>query len=155
MHGQSHSRLLVLIVRGGSGRKIGPSIESFLYALAENSTCTELDVSGNGFGDTVRACCAFSATCFSSCQGAIALARVLQQNQVLQSVFYDDNQIGTIGLLNVADAVSLNKNMRIMPMPFSDVAALLAGMKDAGEKETLSKVLTKMERDLSSRHYRM
>lgn len=92
---------------------------------------------------------------YSRVQGAIALARVLQQNQVLQNVFYDDNQTGTIGFLNVADAVSSNKNLRVMPVPFNDVASLLAGMKDSGEREKLSKVLTKMERDLSSRQYRV
>ena len=61
----------------------------FLYCIGTNSKLTEIDISGHGFGD----------------RGAIALARVLQRNKTLVSVYLDNNEVERLGLLNLADAV--------------------------------------------------
>jgi len=127
--------LEVLHFRGSHGRRVGPSIDTFIQALAANSNLTELDLTGQGFQD----------------QGAMALGRLLQQNQILSHVFFDDNQVGAIGIYNVCDSVSLNKTLREMPVPFLDVAALLPALKDQAEKDKVTKMLAKWESMLSAR----
>lgn len=53
----------------------------FIDALASNTTIVELDISGNQMGN----------------KGAIALAKVLQNNHTLTRLFWDDNQTGYLG----------------------------------------------------------
>jgi Ran GTPase-activating protein (RanGAP) involved in mRNA processing and transport len=53
----------------------------FIFALGENTSLTELDISGHQMGNT----------------GAIALAKSLQTNNSLTKLLWDENQTGILG----------------------------------------------------------
>ena len=46
-------QLEALTVRGNAKHSLGPAIIPVLSSLAQTTTLTELDVSGNGYGDEV------------------------------------------------------------------------------------------------------
>jgi len=129
--------LEVLHLRGGTAGKLR-DINQLLYCVGTNTTLTEIDISGHEFGD----------------RGAIALARVLQQNNTLVSVYLDNNNVERLGLLNLADAVTKAKSLREMPIPFADVARAMFQMPTLKDKIEFGNVLAKLERELSSRRFR-
>eukprot|EP01128_Nolandella_sp_AFSM9_P009381 TRINITY_DN598_c1_g1_i1.p1 TRINITY_DN598_c1_g1~~TRINITY_DN598_c1_g1_i1.p1 ORF type:complete len:443 (-),score=122.41 TRINITY_DN598_c1_g1_i1:92-1285(-) len=127
--------LEVMSFRGSPGKRLGESMTSFLLALSANATLTQLDVSGHAFGD----------------KGAMSLARLIQKNQVLTHLTYDENNIGKIGLFNIGLGLKKNKSLRVMPIPFQDVASLMPSVKDPSERAKLVKLMTEIEVNLSSR----
>lgn len=84
--------------------KLGSSV--LLRALATNPNLTALDISGNAMGDT----------------GAKMLAKALRVNTRLRSVVWDRNHTSALGLLDVAQALEQNRNLKVMPLPLTDVA---------------------------------
>ncbi|KAM5263126.1 capping protein, Arp2/3 and myosin-I linker protein 2 [Ctenodactylus gundi] len=77
-----------------------------LRALGTNPNLTALDISGNAMGDT----------------GAKMLAKALRVNTRLRSVTWDRNHTSALGLLDVAQALEQNYNLKAMPLPLNDVA---------------------------------
>eukprot|EP01127_Copromyxa_protea_P013270 TRINITY_DN3557_c0_g1_i2.p1 TRINITY_DN3557_c0_g1~~TRINITY_DN3557_c0_g1_i2.p1 ORF type:complete len:948 (+),score=149.59 TRINITY_DN3557_c0_g1_i2:198-3041(+) len=134
---QSICPLEAIIVNSTGNHGKFKDLNKFLYAIGNNNNITELHISGHGVGD----------------RGAIALARVLQQNLSLTAVHFDGNNIGELGLRNVADAVPRAKSLREMPMPFADIARIMVGMEPS-QARNFSKQLADIERELSSRRFR-
>jgi len=90
--------------------RLREAVSPFLLALAQKATLTSLDMSGHSFGD----------------EGAIALSCLIQQSHSLTSVEYDDNDVTTLGLANIASVLSSHShNIRNMPVPIMDVSKLL------------------------------
>jgi len=75
---------LSLSGRGKHG--IGRDIIPFIQSLLQNSTITELDISGHGFGDA----------------GAIWVSKVIQQNKTLKSLKLDENKVSPLGFRSLA-----------------------------------------------------
>eukprot|EP01105_Mastigella_eilhardi_P024275 TRINITY_DN6307_c0_g1_i1.p1 TRINITY_DN6307_c0_g1~~TRINITY_DN6307_c0_g1_i1.p1 ORF type:complete len:1080 (+),score=357.09 TRINITY_DN6307_c0_g1_i1:23-3262(+) len=110
-----------LNMAGGSkaAQQLSKSILPFIQALATNTTLTEIDLSGHLFGNN----------------GAIALAKILQLNTTLNTIFWDDNQTNLIGLTAVNHALKINETVRCMPLPVNDLALLLgSGGEDSKRK---------------------
>ncbi|NXH83746.1 CARL2 protein, partial [Edolisoma coerulescens] len=84
--------------------KLGTNV--LLSALGSNTSLVSLDISGNAMGDT----------------GAKMLAKALQINTKLRTVFWDRNNTTAHGLLEVAQALERNYTLKSMPLPMSDVA---------------------------------
>lgn len=81
----------------------------------------------------------------------MSLARLIQKNQVLTSIKFDENGVGKIGLNNIANALKKNKSLRVLPIPFLDVAAYMSSVKDSAERAKMVELMTSIEIDLSSR----
>jgi len=113
-----------------SHSKLKTSLVPFIQALGLNTTLTEVDISGHGFGD----------------KGAIALAKTLEINHVLTSILWDDNNSGIIGLANIKDSISTNQNLKSMPLPWRDIVRVMN--QDTTDKTLLSGLLDKMTQSL-------
>lgn len=110
--------------------RLKTAIVPFIQALGNNTTLTEVDVSGHGFGD----------------KGTIALAKTLEINHVLTSVLWDDNSSGIVGLGNIKDSISANQNLKSMPLPWRDIVRVMN--LDTTDKTFLSALLDKMTQSL-------
>ena len=113
-----------------SSNRLKTAVVPFIQALSSNTTLTEVDISGHGFGD----------------RGALALARTLDINHVLTSVLWDDNNTGIIGLANIRDSISTNQNLKSMPLPWRDIVRVMN--QDTTDKAILSGLLDKMTQSL-------
>jgi len=98
-----------------------------------NTHIHELDITGHGFGD----------------KGANCLGRILHQNRTLTTIYYDDNNIGLVGLVNICEAISNNRRLKIMPLPFLDIPKIVT--ENPQDKAQLFSLLAKMERELTIR----
>jgi len=128
--------LEVLQMRGAQMGKLKESVTPFFYSLRHNTTITYLDVSGHSFGD----------------KGAIAMSRVLQQNFTMNTVVYDNNDIGPVGLLNLADAVKKNQHLKVLPTPFMDVTQIInEELKVESDRKYMCNLLEGMSTALSAR----
>lgn len=110
--------------------RLKTAVVPFIQALGTNTTLTEVDISGHGFGD----------------KGTIALAKTLEINHVLTSVLWDDNSSGIVGLGNIKDSISSNQNLKSMPLPWRDIVRVMN--LDTTDKAFLSALLDKMTQSL-------
>ena len=74
---------LALHIAGGSNSRLKDAIVPFIYALGTNTKLTELDVSGHAMGN----------------KGVTCLAKILETNHALTTLYWDDNTTGLIGFL--------------------------------------------------------
>ncbi len=70
-------------IAGGSNSRLKDAIVPFIYALGTNTKLTELDVSGHYMGN----------------KGVSSLAKILETNHALTTLYWDDNVTGLIGFL--------------------------------------------------------
>jgi len=111
------------------------AVKAMLDSLGNNKSITEIDISGQGFGDV----------------GARALSRLLCKNRNLTALYYDDNHITQVGLASVAAALSSAPSLRDMPVPFLDVSRIMNDNKFVDNDGFLKNVLMKLERDLGAK----
>mmetsp|Transcript_22688 Transcript_22688/g.31592 ORF Transcript_22688/g.31592 Transcript_22688/m.31592 type:complete len:1101 (-) Transcript_22688:27-3329(-) len=102
----------------------------FVTALASNSTITELTMSGHQMGNA----------------GAVALAKTLQTNEALTKLWWDGNQTGIVGFKNIKYALKINKTLKYMPLPVSDIAEQLQLNSSPEFQKKLQSTLTKIEK---------
>jgi hypothetical protein len=121
-----HFTPAALNVSGGKDSRLRETIVPFLAAVGANTRITELDITGHGFGN----------------RGAIALSKALGINHVLQSVYYDDNNIGILGVGNICDGIQSNHVVKNFPLPWHDVTSLYNDSNT--DKAALSKFLTRI-----------
>jgi hypothetical protein len=89
--------------------KLRNAAASLLTVLPTNESLTELDISGNLIGDRcVR-----------------LLAKALQVNNTLRTVYWDNNGTTSVGFRDVANALQANRAMLNMPIPIRDASVLL------------------------------
>jgi len=98
--------------------------------LGNNNSLTELNISGHQIGN----------------KGAIALSKSLQINQCLNTLFWDQNQIGLLGFKNIKYALKINKTLKYMPLNVADIAFgdTLQGQSLVDQNQ-LSRTLAKIE----------
>jgi len=101
----------------------------FVASLGNNNTLTEVAISGHQMGN----------------KGAVALARVLQTNHCLTSLSWDGNLTGLMGFSNIKYALKLNKTLKYMPLPVSDIGELLKSGGSNTDVMKLKTTITKIE----------
>jgi len=120
---------LHLSTKGGSG-SLKQDIIPFLNCLATNKSILQLDISGHHIGNN----------------GAIALAKMLQVNNSLTHFTFDENLIGLIGFRNIKYALAINKTLKHLVLPISDIAEVLQHESSAVEQRKLQNTLNKIEK---------
>jgi hypothetical protein len=126
--GSNHIPLEALHIAGGSNSRLKDAIVPFIYALGTNTKLTELDVSGHAMGN----------------KGVTCLAKILETNHALTTLYWDDNTTGLIGFLCVKDSIVINQTIKNMPLPFNDIVKLMNELQDK-DKITLTTLLSKIE----------
>jgi Ran GTPase-activating protein (RanGAP) involved in mRNA processing and transport len=118
-----------LHLAGNKENRLREDVVPLLSAVGKNKRLTELDISGHGFGD----------------KGANQLARLLVVNVMLQTIYWDDNNTGHMGLANVRDGLESNTSIRVMPLPWRDISAVMSTITNEEDKKMLSMLLNKIE----------
>lgn len=107
-----------------SDNKLKNDLHNFLNAIGSNQTLQILDISGNYMGD----------------MGARLLAKALQINNKLKTIFLDRNNITLQGYSDLVYALENNYSMRHIPFPLFDIAPHLKN-----HSERTDQVMRKMQ----------
>lgn len=118
-----------LHLAGNKENRLREDVVPLLSAIGKNKRLTELDISGHGFGD----------------KGANQLARVLVINVMLQTIYWDDNSTGHMGLANIRDGLESNTSIRVMPLPWRDISVVMTMLQNEEDKKMLTYLLNKIE----------
>eukprot|EP01117_Protostelium_nocturnum_P005113 TRINITY_DN1857_c0_g1_i1.p1 TRINITY_DN1857_c0_g1~~TRINITY_DN1857_c0_g1_i1.p1 ORF type:complete len:1256 (+),score=475.83 TRINITY_DN1857_c0_g1_i1:207-3974(+) len=108
----------------------------FISALESNSSLIELGISGHQMGN----------------KGAIAIGKVLQINTHLACLVWDENETGLTGFLNIKYALKINKALKFMPLPVSDIGLLVKELSREDQiklKVTLAKIEKSIANNIS------
>jgi len=137
MIGSSILKLETLSIAGASkgtnkDSRLKESLASLLPCLCKNKYLTELDISGHTAG----------------LQGAIALAQVLEVNNTLTKLHWDDNNTNIIGLQTVTKSLQLNNSIREMSIPISDICKLIGPLYGSPIVTTASTVAKDDRKDI-------
>ncbi|KAM7344760.1 capping protein regulator and myosin 1 linker 1 leucine rich repeat protein isoform 3-T5 [Cochliomyia hominivorax] len=97
-----------------SENKLKNDIHDFINALGSNQSLQKLDISGNYMGDV----------------GARLLAKALQINNKLRTIYMDKNNITLQGYADIVYALENNYTMRNIPFPVFDIAPHLKNHPD-------------------------
>ncbi|XP_030374921.1 F-actin-uncapping protein LRRC16A isoform X2 [Scaptodrosophila lebanonensis] len=97
-----------------SENKLKNDIHDFINALGSNQSLQKLDISGNYMGDV----------------GARLLAKALQINNKLRTIYLDKNNITLQGYADIVYALENNHSMRTIPFPVFDIAPHLKNHPD-------------------------
>lgn len=92
-----------------SENKLKHDLHNFINALGSNQTLQILDISGNFMGDI----------------GARLLAKALQINNKLKTIYMDRNNVTLQGYADIVYALENNFSMRHIPFPLFDIAPTL------------------------------
>lgn len=107
-----------------SDNKLKHDLHNFINALGSNQTLQILDISGNYMGD----------------MGARLLAKALQINNKLKTIYLDRNNITLQGYADIVYALENNYSMRHIPFPLFDIAPTLKS-----HPERTDQVMRKMQ----------
>ncbi|RWS24527.1 leucine-rich repeat-containing protein 16A-like protein, partial [Leptotrombidium deliense] len=80
-----------------------------INALSNNQSLMNIDITGN----------------FMGLPGAKTLAKALQVNSKLESIFMDRNMVPTIGFIDIAYALERNFTLKHMPTPLQDITTAM------------------------------
>ncbi|KAI8037309.1 hypothetical protein M5D96_010060 [Drosophila gunungcola] len=89
-----------------SENKLKHDLHDFINALGSNQSLQKLDISGNFMGDV----------------GARLLAKALQINNRLRTIYMDKNGVTLQGYADIVYALEHNHSMRTIPFPVFDIA---------------------------------
>ncbi|XP_017078373.1 F-actin-uncapping protein LRRC16A isoform X3 [Drosophila eugracilis] len=89
-----------------SENKLKHDLHDFINALGSNQSLQKLDISGNFMGDV----------------GARLLAKALQINNRLRTIYMDKNGVTLQGYADIVYALEHNHSMRTIPFPIFDIA---------------------------------
>ncbi|KRG04507.1 uncharacterized protein Dmoj_GI19192, isoform F [Drosophila mojavensis] len=89
-----------------SENKLKHDLHDFINALGSNQSLQKLDISGNYMGDV----------------GARLLAKALQINNRLRTIYLDKNSVTLQGYADIVYALEHNHCMRTIPFPVFDIA---------------------------------
>ncbi|XP_064641786.1 F-actin-uncapping protein LRRC16A-like isoform X4 [Lineus longissimus] len=89
-----------------AGSKLKNDIALLINAMGSNTSLTKIDISGNNMGD----------------YGARMLAKALQINTKLQTIYWDQNNTTAQGFHDVANALKNNYTLKYMPTPVCDAS---------------------------------
>ena len=91
-----------------------------INALSSNHSLLNIDVSGNLFG----------------LLGAKTLAKALQVNSKLESIYLDKNLIPTIGFIDIAYSLERNFTLKHLPIPVQDLQTAMMKERTSERTET-------------------
>lgn len=77
-------------------QQLSKALIPFIHSLATNATLTELDISAHQFGNTC----------------AVSLAKTLQVNTIISTIYWDDNATGIQGLAAIAQALKVFETVK-------------------------------------------
>ncbi|KRF80056.1 F-actin-uncapping protein LRRC16A isoform X5 [Drosophila virilis] len=97
-----------------SENKLKHDLHDFINALGSNQSLQKLDISGNYMGDV----------------GARLLAKALQINNRLRTIYLDKNSVTLQGYADIVYALEHNHSMRTIPFPVFDIAPHLKNHPD-------------------------
>ncbi|XP_017027352.1 F-actin-uncapping protein LRRC16A isoform X2 [Drosophila kikkawai] len=97
-----------------SENKLKHDLHDFINALGSNQSLQKLDISGNYMGDV----------------GARLLAKALQINNRLRTIYMDKNGVTLQGYADIVYALEHNHSMRTIPFPVFDIAPHLKSHPD-------------------------
>ncbi|XP_023177862.2 F-actin-uncapping protein LRRC16A isoform X5 [Drosophila hydei] len=97
-----------------SENKLKHDLHDFINALGSNQSLQKLDISGNYMGDV----------------GARLLAKALQINNRLRTIYLDKNSVTLQGYADIVYALENNHSMRTIPFPVFDIAPHLKNHPD-------------------------
>ncbi|XP_039227049.1 F-actin-uncapping protein LRRC16A isoform X6 [Drosophila yakuba] len=97
-----------------SENKLKHDLHDFINALGSNQSLQKLDISGNFMGDV----------------GARLLAKALQINNRLRTIYMDKNGVTLQGYADIVYALEHNHSMRTIPFPIFDIAPHLKSHPD-------------------------
>ncbi|KQS70928.1 F-actin-uncapping protein LRRC16A isoform X1 [Drosophila erecta] len=97
-----------------SENKLKHDLHDFINALGSNQSLQKLDISGNFMGDV----------------GARLLAKALQINNRLRTIYMDKNGVTLQGYADIVYALEHNHSMRTIPFPVFDIAPHLKSHPD-------------------------
>eukprot|EP01100_Stratorugosa_tubuloviscum_P001010 TRINITY_DN1224_c4_g1_i1.p1 TRINITY_DN1224_c4_g1~~TRINITY_DN1224_c4_g1_i1.p1 ORF type:complete len:1158 (-),score=655.33 TRINITY_DN1224_c4_g1_i1:200-3643(-) len=108
-----------LSLDGNNLSNLKTDIITFLNALGTNDSLTFLDISGNQMAN----------------KGAMALAKAIQTNTTLTTLWWDDNLTTTQGFQSFKMGLERNHTLRDMPLPVLDIGATLRSEQPDKAKE--------------------
>ncbi|RWS14151.1 leucine-rich repeat-containing protein 16A-like protein [Dinothrombium tinctorium] len=80
-----------------------------INALSNNQSLVNIDITGNHMG----------------LPGAKTLAKALQVNSKLESIFMDRNMVPTVGFIDIAYALERNFTLKHLPIPIQDITTAI------------------------------
>lgn len=98
-----------LRLRGGSKSQLKSDLFTLVIGLLNNKTLRLLDITGNQCGDSL----------------AYAFAKVLQHNDTIDTLYWDDNGTTMSGLKTLKIGLERNKAIKKMPLPLIDMSNIL------------------------------
>lgn len=101
--------ITTLRIRGHTKSQLKTDLVPFIFGLINNDKLEYLDVAGNQSGDGLP----------------LALAKILQHNQSLQTLYWDENGTTLTGLRSFKIGLARNTSLRKMPFPVFDMANIL------------------------------
>jgi len=128
----SESAVNVLHLAAAKGYPLKQDLVSFVSAIGSTSKLIELDISGHQMGN----------------KGAIALAKALQTDTSLTTLHFDENLTGLMGFRNIKYSLELNKSLKYITLPLSDIGTLLNDLGDMEQQRKLQKMISKIEKRL-------
>ncbi|CAG2100187.1 unnamed protein product [Medioppia subpectinata] len=102
-----------------------------INALGSNQSLVNIDVTGNLMG----------------LSGARTLAKALQVNSKLETIYLDRNMIPTMGFVDIAYSLERNYTLKYMPVPVQDVQTAMVKMAERTES-----AVTKIQELLRRNH---
>eukprot|EP00029_Vermamoeba_vermiformis_P011290 TRINITY_DN616_c0_g3_i1.p1 TRINITY_DN616_c0_g3~~TRINITY_DN616_c0_g3_i1.p1 ORF type:complete len:1196 (-),score=549.69 TRINITY_DN616_c0_g3_i1:108-3239(-) len=117
-----NSNIAKLRMTGGAKSQLKQDLLPFVFNLINNNTLKVLDISSHAVGDAL----------------AIALAKVLQHNRSLHTLFWDDNEVTLSGLKIFKIGLERNKTVKKMPLPLLDLANIIKGDQSTGPRQSSS-----------------
>ncbi|KAK6644485.1 hypothetical protein RUM43_000752 [Polyplax serrata] len=116
--------------------RLKADLHNLINALGNNQCLQTIDISGNGMGDA----------------GARLLAKALQINSRLRTIYYDKNNITLQGYCDLAYALESNYTVRYMPFPIHDIVPCV---KTSAERTdaVLKKIQQLLYRNVTPKKY--
>ncbi|KAL0270608.1 UNVERIFIED_CONTAM: hypothetical protein PYX00_007960 [Menopon gallinae] len=116
--------------------RLKSDLYNLINALGSNQCLQTIDISGNAMGDG----------------GARLLAKALQINSRIRTIYYDRNNITLQGYSDLAYALESNYTVRYMPFPIHDIVPC---MKTSAERTdaVMSKIQQLLHRNVTPKKY--
>eukprot|EP01128_Nolandella_sp_AFSM9_P006401 TRINITY_DN3283_c0_g2_i1.p1 TRINITY_DN3283_c0_g2~~TRINITY_DN3283_c0_g2_i1.p1 ORF type:complete len:1199 (+),score=236.71 TRINITY_DN3283_c0_g2_i1:30-3599(+) len=126
------TRIQEFVFKGGRGAYLKSDLTDMIFGLLNNESLEILDVSGHQSGDPL----------------AVALAKVLQHNSCLHTIFMDGNQFAISGLRSLMLGLKRNTTVKHMPLPLLDISSLIRSEEKEDQSSKLFTIAKNIQKKL-------